>query len=58
MEPHDHRRGARRRPALSQVAFTGAAILVAAGAVVLALSLRERDTATINPDEAVVVPAA
>jgi hypothetical protein len=32
--------------------------LRAAGAVVLALSLRERDTANINPEEAVLVPGA
>ena len=34
-----------------QVAFTGAAILLAAGAILLALTLRASDTANINPEE-------
>ena len=40
-----------------QVAFTGAALLLAAGAVVLALTLRASDTANINPEEMPVVGA-
>jgi hypothetical protein len=39
-----------------QVAFTGAALLVAGAAVVLALFLRKSDTANINPEEAPLVP--
>ena len=41
-----------------QVAFTGAALLLAAAAIVLAVSLRKEDTANINPEEAVLVPGA
>ena len=40
-----------------QVAFTGAALLLALGAVVLALTLRASDTANINPEEMPVVGA-
>jgi EmrB/QacA subfamily drug resistance transporter len=40
-----------------QVAFTGAAVLLALGAVVLALTLRASDTANINPEEMPVVGA-
>ena len=40
-----------------QVAFTGAALLLAVGAVVLALTLRASDTANINPEEMPVVGA-
>jgi predicted MFS family arabinose efflux permease len=39
-----------------QVAFTAAAILVALGAVLLALLLRRRDVANVNPEQ-VMVPA-
>jgi len=39
-----------------QVAFTGAAILLACAAIVLAAFLRKRDTANINPEEAPLVP--
>jgi EmrB/QacA subfamily drug resistance transporter len=35
-----------------QVAFTSAAILVTAGAIILALLLRERDVANVNPADA------
>ena len=38
-----------------QVAFTGASLLLAAAAVVLALTLRASDTANINPGEMPVV---
>jgi EmrB/QacA subfamily drug resistance transporter len=38
------------------VAFTGAALLVAAGAVLLALALRKADVANINPEEVPLVP--
>ena len=41
-----------------QVAFTGASLLLAAGAIVLALTLRASDTANINPEEAPLVPGA
>src|SRR5829696_1124445 len=40
-----------------QVAFTGASLLLAAAAVVLALTLRASDTANINPEEMPVVGA-
>jgi EmrB/QacA subfamily drug resistance transporter len=40
-----------------QVAFTAAAILVAFGAVVLAVLLRSRDMATVNPEQEVVLTA-
>ena len=39
-----------------QVAFTGAAILLAVAAIVLGACLRKRDTANINPEEAPLVP--
>jgi EmrB/QacA subfamily drug resistance transporter len=41
-----------------QVAFTGASLLLACGAVVLAVTLRASDTANINPEEAPLVPGA
>ena len=40
-----------------QVAFTSAAILVTVGAILLALLLRSRDVANVNPEQA-MVPAA
>ena len=40
-----------------QVAFTGASLLLAGAAIVLALTLRASDTANINPEEAPVVGA-
>ena len=40
-----------------QVAFTSAAILVTVGAVLLALLLRSRDVANVNPEQA-MIPAA
>jgi MFS family permease len=40
-----------------QVAFTSAAILVAVGAILLALLLRSRDVANVNPEQG-MVPAA
>ena len=41
-----------------QVGVTGAALLVAAAAAVLAASLRKEDTANINPEELPLVPGA
>ena len=40
-----------------QVAFTSAAILVTVGAILLALLLRSRDVANVNPEQG-MVPAA
>jgi EmrB/QacA subfamily drug resistance transporter len=40
-----------------QVAFTSAAILVTIGAIILALLLRSRDVANVNPEEGVTMPA-
>jgi len=40
-----------------QVAFTGASLLLAGAAIVLALTLRASDTANINPEEMPVVGA-
>jgi hypothetical protein len=40
-----------------QVAFTSAAILVTVGAILLALSLRSRDVANVNPEQEVTAPA-
>jgi EmrB/QacA subfamily drug resistance transporter len=40
-----------------QVAFTSAAILVTVGAILLALLLRSRDVANVNPEQGVTVPA-
>ena len=39
-----------------QVAFTSAAILVSVGAIILALALRSRDVANVNPEQGLVVP--
>jgi EmrB/QacA subfamily drug resistance transporter len=39
-----------------QVAFTSAAILVTIGAILLALLLRSRDVANVNPEQGVAVP--
>jgi predicted MFS family arabinose efflux permease len=39
-----------------QVAFTSAAILVTIGAILLALLLRSRDVANVNPEQSVAVP--
>jgi len=39
-----------------QVAFTSAAILVTIGAIMLALLLRSRDVANVNPEQGVAVP--
>jgi EmrB/QacA subfamily drug resistance transporter len=39
-----------------QVAFTSAAILVTIGAILLALLLRGRDVANVNPEQGVAVP--
>jgi predicted MFS family arabinose efflux permease len=39
-----------------QVAFTSAAILVTVGAILLAVLLRSRDVANVNPDEGVTMP--
>ena len=38
-----------------QVAFTSAAILVTAGAILLALLLRSRDVANVNPEQGATV---
>lgn len=40
-----------------QVAFTSAAILVTVGAILLALLLRSRDVANVNPEQGITVPA-
>ena len=40
-----------------QVAFTSAAILVTVGAIILALMLRSRDVANVNPEQGLSVPA-
>jgi hypothetical protein len=40
-----------------QVAFTSAAILVTVGAILLALLLRSRDIANVNPERGLTVPA-
>ena len=40
-----------------QVAFTSAAILVTVGAVILALLLRSRDVANVNPEQGLTMPA-
>jgi EmrB/QacA subfamily drug resistance transporter len=40
-----------------QVAFTSAAILVTVGAILLALLLRSRDVANVNPEQGMTVPA-
>jgi hypothetical protein len=37
-----------------QVAFTSAAILVTVGAILLALLLRRRDVANVNPEQGMV----
>jgi hypothetical protein len=39
-----------------QVAFTSAAILVTVGAILLALLLRSRDVANVNPEQNVMSP--
>jgi len=40
-----------------QVAFTAAAILVSIGAILLAVLLRSRDVANVNPEQGLSVPA-
>ena len=39
-----------------QVAFTSAAILVTIGAILLAVLLRSRDVANVNPEQGMVPP--
>ena len=40
-----------------QVAFTSAAILVTVGAILLAVLLRSRDVANVNPEQGMVLAA-